>query len=323
MKVARLIILLLFPICFADCQSLRFSFADSALLPLKPTGELHGISAIEYVAANQQWHLASDRGAYFIFDSITGIRDFKVRLPLAKKRHTGLWYEALRYDPVSGNFLYAVENEYKPGEETNDTTTYVAYYEPFPPLQVNPVYLIPPLPLPADNKGIESLAVTDSGNVWVAPEAGWAGETEVGQDTIHFRKFIRNSSGYSAPQLFSYVIDRSGCPNSDKEKRGGISEIVAAGENKLLVLERCFDNGPGGTNRIKAKLWEVNAAQQHLKKEPKPAFDFKNLPFAPDNLEGMCWWPTAGGKRKLLLITDDNPGLDNKQRTQLILLQEN
>lgn len=91
----------------------------------------------------------------------------------------------------------------------------------------------------------------------------------------------------------------------------------------MLVLERCFDNGDGGTNKIKAKLWQVTVNGSHLKKDTEPAFDFnKGLSFQPDNLEGMAWWPSDNGKRKLLVVTDDNPGLKNKQRTQLILLEE-
>ena len=300
----------------SHAQTLKFTLSDYTLLPKKPEGILHGISGIEYIPSKSQWHLASDRGNYFIFDSIKTIHDFEKRQTAAISKKTGYWFEAIRYDPRSETFLFAVENEYKSNKETCDTTTYVSYSDSFPP-----TYLIDPLPLPADNKGIEAIAVTENGSVWVAPEAGWAGETEVGHDTIHFRKFERINSGYTETGAYTYVIDRSGCPQSSAEKRGGISEILSVGEDQLLVLERCFDQKV--TDKIKAKLWQVTVEGQHLKKDVSPAFDFNDsFPLEVDNLEGMAWWPDEDGKRQVLLITDDNPGLKNKQRTQLILLKE-
>ncbi|MNL59567.1 hypothetical protein D3C87_1833080 [compost metagenome] len=87
------------------------------------------------------------------------------------------------------------------------------------------------------------------------------------------------------------------------------------------MLERCFDQKV--TDKIKAKLWQVTVEGRHLKKDVSPAFDFNDgFPLEVDNLEGMSWWPGEDGKRQVLLITDDNPGLKNKQRTQLILLKE-
>lgn len=301
---------------FSNAQTLKFTLLDYTLLPKKPEGILHGISGIEYIQSKDQWHLASDRGNYFIFDSIKTIHDFEKRQAAAVSKKTGYWFEAIRYDSRSETFLFAVENEYKPNKETCDTTTYVSYSDSFPP-----AYLIDPLPLPADNKGIEAIAVTENGSVWVAPEAGWTGETEVGHDTIHFRKFERVNSGYTETGVYTYVIDRSGCPQSSTEKRGGISEILSVGEDQLLVLERCFDQKV--TDKIKAKLWQVTVEGQHLKKDISPAFDFNDgFPMEVDNLEGMSWWPGEDGQRQVLLITDDNPGLKNKQRTQLILLKE-
>ena len=297
-------------------QSLRFELSEYTILPQKPAGVLHGISGIEYIPSKNQWHLASDRGSYFVFDSITSIQDFEERQARAVHKETGLWYEAIRFDAASNTFFYAVENEYKANAETCDTTTYVSYMDAFPP-----GYLFAPLHLPADNKGIEGIAVTENGNVWVAPEAGWPGETEVGNDTIHFWKFDKARTGYSEARAYSYIIDRSGCPQSPTEKRGGISEIISVNEDQLLVLERCFDQK--GTNKIKAKIWQVRVEGLHLKKDTQPAFDFnEGFPIQVDNLEGMSWWDADRGKRRLLLITDDNPGLKNKQQTQVILLKE-
>jgi hypothetical protein len=320
-------LLLLIWISFSDsqAQSIQFHFGDSTVLPPKPVGMLHGVSGVEYVAKKDQWHLATDRGAYFVFDSIQNIRDFQKREKLSIPKVTAYWFESIRIDQESGTFYYAVENEYEPSWTNPDTTTYVAYFNGFPPRKAFPDYLVSPIPLPADNKGIEALAVSPEGNVWVAPEAGWAGETEVGQDTIHFLKFKKTLSGFQLDGAYAYQIDRSQCPHGRSETRGGISEIISLDEQRLLVLERCYDDGKLGSKIVKAKLWEVVVKGMRLEKEPTPAFDFnKQLPFIPDNLEAMAWWkPSPTGKRQLVLMSDDNPGLKNQQRTQVILLTEN
>ncbi|CAG5016776.1 hypothetical protein DYBT9275_05633 [Dyadobacter sp. CECT 9275] len=286
---------------------------------------MHGISGIEYIKSKKQWHFASDRGAYYIFEGIRNIRDFGKLEDKITPKLTPYWFESIRVDPVTDRFFFAVENEYKPLWENPDTTTYVAYYNQYLPKKFTPAYLIPPTHLFADNKGIEAIAISDSGKVWIAPEAGWKGEATLLQDTIHILRFADHGAGYMQEGIYSYNLERNGCPNSTSgEELGGISEIVALGENQLLVLERCYDNGPGGSDRIKARLWLATVQGRQLIKSPEPAFDFnKELPFAPDNLEAMAWWPSENGKRRLLIVSDDNPGLKNKQRTQLILLEEN
>jgi hypothetical protein len=305
-------------------QELRFVFADSSVLAPKPVGRLHGVSGIDYLAAKDQWHWATDRGSYFVFDSIKTVRDFARLEKTVVPKLTNFWFESIRIDPVTGTFFFAVENDYKASWTNANTTTYVAFFPSFPPRKAEPDYLVAPLQLPADNKGIEGVAVTPKGNVWVAPEAGWAGETEVGQDTIHFLKFKRTFSGYAPAGQYSYVIDRTGCPYGTSETRGGISEILAVSENHLLVLERCFDDGNAGTKKIKAKLWNAMVEGYHLKKSDTPAFDFqKDLTFYPDNVEAMSWWKLKDGKRQLLIVSDDNPGDRTKQLTKLILLKEN
>ncbi|WP_149242764.1 esterase-like activity of phytase family protein [Dyadobacter sp. 32] len=324
MKNALWFLMVLFWFSMANGQNLQFSFSDSTFLPAKPTGQLHGISGIDYVASSDQWHWASDRGGYFVFDSVKTIRDFALMQKTLVPKLTTYWFESVRIDPVTGRFFFAVENDYLPSWTNTHTTTYVASFPSFPPRQAEPDYLVAPLKLPADNKGIEGIAITPAGNVWVAPEAGWAGETEIGQDTIHFLKFKKTFSGYAPAGQFSYVIDRSGCPYGTSETRGGISEILSVNESQLLVLERCYDNGAKGSKKIKAKLWEVTVDGYHLKKAAEPAFNFNSgLKFTPDNVEAMSWWKRKDGKRQLVIVSDDNPGDNNKQRTQVILLKEN
>ena len=305
----------------ASGQNIHFKFLDSTFLPKKPNGFLHGISGIEYDAKEKLWHMANDRGGYFIFQNIQDIRDFQNSKNLLVEKYTRYWFESIRIDPSSGRFFFAVENEFEPVWENPDTTTYVAWYDSYLPKIYAPNYLVAPIPLPVDNKGIESVAVTENGNVWVTSEVGWLPEDKITSDTVQFFRFLKDQNYQK--QVFSYQIDRSGCPHSPTAERlGGISEILSVNENELLILERCWDNGPGGSKKTMSKLWQAKITGDQLIKSEKPSFDFnKQLPFDPDNLEGMTWWPTTSGAKKLILVSDDNPGSDNKQRTQLILLE--
>ncbi len=302
-------------------QSIHFQLLDYSILPMKPKGQLHGISGMTYDASRKQWHLANDRGAYFVFDSIQNIRDFEKYENSIFSKQTTFWFESIRIDPKSGRFIFAVENEYRPNWVNQDTTTYVAYYDSFPPKSAKLEYIIAPLPLPEDNLGIESVAVTDNGSVWISSERGWADDKD--QDVIRFMRFRYKKDQYVLDGVFTYALEKGNCPASKISESGGISEILDLGENKLLVLERCYDNGIGRPKIVQAKLWEATISGDELVKKPKPAFDFNlDMPFIPDNLEAMEWWPNDSGKKQIVIMSDDNPGLKNKQRTQIILLEE-
>lgn len=97
----------------------------------KDTKGLHAISGIEYIPTTQQWHVASDLGNYFIFDSIGHPSELIARSQSAKPRKTQFRFEAIRYDTVSKTYYFAVEN---------DTITYVVSYESFPPTSLTPSF---------------------------------------------------------------------------------------------------------------------------------------------------------------------------------------
>lgn len=318
MKTISLLVLLFFfgnPIC---AQSLEFVYKESDILGQRPDSKFHSISALEFIPQLKEWHLASDRGQYFIFKNIKSIKDFGLAADTVFTQKTKFWIESLRYDSIRKNFIFSVENEYHPTAANSDTTTYVAVTKSVIQPETSINYLLPPIPLPTDNKGIEAITLTPNGNIWIAPEAGWAGQASTDSTRIHFLRFTTNKSGDYDRQQFYYSMARNDCPFSKTEKFGGISEILSVDNERLLVIEKCFDEG--GSRKVKAKLWLATIKGNALVKSPAPAFDFSTLPFQVDNVEGMSWWPTGDHKRQLLLITDDNNNL--KQRTQLILLEE-
>lgn len=321
MKIIPFLLLSFFLFNYAEAQSLEFIYKESDILGQRPESKFHSISAIEFLPKQKEWHLVSDRGQYFIFKNIKSVKDFGLAADTTFTQKTPFWIESLRYDNRSNNFIFSVENEYHPTLANSDTTTYVAMTPSVIAPPIKPKYLVSHMPIPADNKGIEAITLSPNGAIWIAPEAGWQGQAHIDSTTIHFMRFTPNKKKGYDKKLYSYSITRKDCPFSTTENVGGISEILSVDDNRLLVLEKCFDDGPGGSRKVKANLWLATVQGNSLVKTESPAFDFSTLPFRVDNLEGMCWWPYASeGKKQLLLITDDN---DNKvQRTQLILLQE-
>lgn len=321
MKINYLFLVLFGFIGGSQAQSFELQLKESDILEQRSDSKFHGISAIEFVQEQKEWHLASDRGQYFIFRNIRSLKDFGLAADTVFTLKTPFWIESIRYNSQSKNFVFSVENEFRPTVANSDTTTYVAQspslIAPITPLS----YLVPPIPIPTYNKGIEAISISPDGSIWIAPEAGWSGQANIDSSTIHFLRLSPIKKGEYTKQLYTYSPDRKVCPFSPTENVGGISEILNLDNDRLLVLEKCFDDGPGGTRKIKAKLWVTTVHGTSLIKTQTPAFDFSTLPFVVDNLEGMCWWPFAAeNKRHLVLITDDNA---NKiQRTQLILLQE-
>lgn len=321
MKIIHLLLLSFSFLNHSEAQSLEFTYIESDILSQRPDSKFHSISAIEFLPKQKEWHLVSDRGQYFIFRNIKSIKDFGLAADTTFTQKTPFWIESLRYNNRSKNFIFSVENEYRPTFANNDTTTYVAMVTSVIVPPVKPQYLVAPIPIPTDNKGIEAITLSPNGAIWITPEAGWQGQTHIDSTIIHFIRFTRGKKNVYNKQLFTYSITRNECPFSATENVGGISEILSVDDNRLLVLEKCFDDGPGGSRRVKAKLWLATIQGTSLVKEKSPAFDFSALPFKVDNLEGMCWWPySAKGKKQLLLITDDNA--NKVQSTQLILLQK-
>tara|TARA_R110002124_G_scaffold239540_3_gene404762 strand:- start:73 stop:1041 length:969 start_codon:yes stop_codon:yes gene_type:complete len=320
----RKFLLLLFFISvtyLAKGQGIQFSFTKSLCLSEKPFGQLHGISGIDYNASTKEWHWVNDRGVYFLIKNIESIEDFQMQQDSLIGKSTIYWFESIRIDPTTGRFIFSVENEFTPHWQNHQTSTYVSYFDKSPPKSTKLKYIIPPMDLPADNSGIEAIALTNQGKLWVAPERGWKGETV--SKKVLFKRYKFHNDGYLSDGEFHYEIEKEICPNTPMKDSEGISEILAITEDKLLVLERCYDNVSTRPKIVKAKLWEATISGNKLIKSATPAFDFNaSLPFIPDNLEAMAWWPNETGKRQLLLVTDDNPGTVNRQKTQLILLTE-
>ncbi|GAB4014560.1 esterase-like activity of phytase family protein [Spirosoma koreense] len=287
----------------ASAQRIQFTFeGDSTTIPLG-IDSLRGISGLDIIPASGEWHLVSDRGRHFVFSDIHSLLDLGNSRHLKSVERTPFWLESIRYDSRTGTYFWTDEHEFVTslwaGKSINDSARQVLLK----------------MPLPGSNKGLEGLALTASGALWVAPEAGWEGQTRMQQDTISFYRYPAPLASDPAVERFAYPIKR--CFFAQGEERlNGISEILAIDESQLLVLERCYD---AKQKQVTASLYVATLDEKTHTLTKELAFDFtRQFPGVVCNLEAMAW---ADEQRKtLVLIADDNFRSNRTLRNQVIML---
>ena len=115
-------------------------------------------------------------------------------------------------------------------------------------------------------------------------------------------------------------------------KVNGVSEILYAGNHRLIVMERSYSVGRTNSG-IRLYLADLSKADDvsSIKDLPqariRPALktlliDLDILGIDIDNLEGICWGPVLpGGKKSLVLVSDNN--FSQSQKTQFLLFEYN
>ncbi|GAB3692428.1 hypothetical protein GCM10027592_11360 [Spirosoma flavus] len=285
-------------------QSLQFAFeGDSATVPFV-RDSLRGISGLEMVPTTGELHFVSDRGWHYVFTNIKTIRDLSDNTNLKLAEKTPFWFESVRYHTQSNTYFWTDEHEFVTSLLASKT------------LGDSAAKVLLRIPLPGPNKGLEGIAVTPSGALWVAPEAGWESETGMNQDSVTFFRYANPLAADPVVERFRYPMNR--CPFAQGEERpNGISEIVAVDDNRLLVLERCYD---ASQRQVIARLYVATAdvATHTLRRDL--AFDFnQQFPGVVCNLEAMTW--TDDTKQSLILMADDNFRKNRTLRNQVIVLR--
>ena len=201
-------------------------------------------------------------------------------------------------------------------------------------LPVPPVFQIG-----VNNLSFESIAISPSGrSLFVAVEGPLPpdGRTADLQSRIRILRYEnRGIEGFLPAEQYFYLTD-SGRTASDL----GVSELIALSDSDLLVLERGFVEGEGNTVRLYTvslqRAPDVSGVPSLAATSVRPlakalVLDLEACPsagarLAPgatqsnallDNFEGMTLGPDLpGGRRSLLLISDDNAG--GNQTTRII-----
>ncbi|MEZ0608412.1 esterase-like activity of phytase family protein [Fibrella sp. WM1] len=330
-----MLLLLLFMCVGLGAQSQAFTFVSSTTFsPAYNDGAFRGLSGIDYVP-ERGWYVVSDRGGsrtranegnIFLADKLPPAADAQLLTPTAAPYS----FESIRYDARRELvYLSAERDSVNAGEQ--DSTVVLALKSRDLGRPERAVRLLSQVS-GSSNKGVEGLVITPSGQLWVAPEAGWAGETALNRPTVHFLRYKDPVAG-NVPDSISYPIDRFPNAYYQNDKPGGIAELLAIDDSTLLVLERAYHIflGEDQVKRevVLARLYraQLDAKTQSFTKTE--VFNFNDPAQFPDgirNLEGMAWGPpSADGKRRLYIVADDNfeyrPERMTTQKNQLIILE--
>jgi hypothetical protein len=199
-----------------------------------------------------------------------------------------------------------------------------------------------------NNLSFESLALSPSGqslftaNERPLPAVGDApadGQTADLENRIRILRYQRHGQTYSPAEQFYYLTDPDRAAGDV-----GVVELIALSGTDLLVLERGFVAGEGNTVRV----YRVSlAGAQDVSDEPTLAnpdlipvektlvFDLADCPDAGatippgavqpnallDNFEAMALGPRLpGGRRALLMVSDDNEGANQITRFVAVAL---
>ncbi len=297
--------------------------------PGTPTAHFGGISGLDYSPSSGQWFLISDdRGQHAPARMYTarielgaqGIGRIDVQPPIGLPAAVGEKPDAEALRLLPRQELLAWSSEGGPGAN--------------PPPSVRLMTLqgrhAADVPLPADwraqaqrgprdNLSIEGLAYTpDGGALWMAMEAPLHEDGPL-PDARHgaLVRFVKLPIGGGPAVQFTYPVDAIPQPATGGRGRSdnGVSDILAWGEDQLLVVERSGRELADGAFAFDIRLYE---AQPEQTTEPsgtplRPMHKRLLLNLASlglphiDNIEAAAWGPRlADGRATLLLVSDDN-----------------
>lgn len=249
--------------------------------------------------------------------------------------------EALRYAPSTGQIIWTSEGERivnKKDTILKDPGIYISregkFVDQFP---------VPPNARmhateqgPRNNGVFEALSFADNyKTLWVGMEEplfqdGPRADVEDSYSPVRFYKFDLATKKNTAQYAYELepVAYKPLLPTAFRVN--GVPDILEAGPNELLVIERSFSTGrlpctikifladTTGATDVKDIASLKDAKVQLINK--KLLLNMDSLGIHIDNVEGITWGPTlANGNRSLLLISDNN--FQSIEETQVFLLE--
>jgi len=237
--------------------------------------------------------------------------------------------EAIRFAPDGRHILWASEGDARDGFG--------------PALRIGDrhgrtraIMRLPP-PLRDDgrpNRTIEGLSYAPDGPVWAAMEGPLLHDgppsTATRSAVVRFARFQRGTP----PRQYGYPIDPIIHQRPGRLADNGVSDILAVGDTRLLVLERSGEQQGDGRFAFHCRLYladfrharDVTASGLPDGSDgiatKRLLIDFDRLmPEGSGNLEAMGWWPGRRG-RWLLLANDNNFADGTASRLMLVALPE-
>jgi hypothetical protein len=185
------------------------------------------------------------------------------------------------------------------------------------------VPLPPPLDRPRPNRGLESLAVDASGEIWTANEEALPADGPAALDDCTIVRLTRitipEAGGPATePVQHAYAVDppHDFTPLLNGAKFSGVVALVPLAAQRLLVLERSAGAGlPPFENRMAvvdvSAAENVAAANGDLASQREHAIPKKIVwrDQTGANLEGLCLGPPLGAGGRALIAVADNGGI--------------
>ncbi len=293
-----------------------FTLSSEVFSLLPADVKFGGISGLEFY--NNAIYLVSDRA----FKSDTNQNSYLFRMDSVCQVSSAFKFfgvdnaESIRFDALSQKMFYSFEREDSTGigyiNENNTPTNFAAFSMKNDSLTT-------------ENRGIESLCFDQNRNLWFAFESSLGSSISLFQCPYDAEK---NGYDYSKKKIYEYPFDARICIKSEQILSGnvgnGITEILPYASDKLLVMERCFDNRFITMRLFVASIpleGNIISKEQVFEFTIKNEFLGQNHALRPDNFEGMAWGKEENGQRILYIISDDNFN-PKRQRTLLLKLRE-
>jgi hypothetical protein len=303
-----------------------------------------GISGLDYDAEERKWYFVSDDRsehsparfftAELQFDShhfpglaLLESKRFRYADPTSvapRSAAESIDAESLRLEARHGDILVASE-----GDEAREIGPWIRRVDRSGrwlgqislPAQFG--FAVPMNRGPRPNRSIEGIALdATAGVLWIALETpllqdGPAPDLEHGAD-VRFTR-LKLSDGTSSQYVYPTDVAHAHGPGEWSDN--GVSEILLAGRQELLVLERSGIKDARGEFRFHTRLYcarwngasdvaqrDSLAHGRYRKMNKRLVFDFQGAVAPEDgNLEGMAWGPRfADGHRSLVLVNDNN-----------------
>lgn len=306
-----------------------------------------GVSGIDYDPTIDEWLMISDDRsdkaparfyAVRLSYDARGVSTFKLKRTVSLRRKGGATFpatassegeradaEALRVDPLDGQIVWASEGDAARGFDPSLRRTGLdGAYQGRVPLPTGLAFDPHSGGGARPNLTVEGLSYAPDGrSLWVSMEAPLIQDGPVSSVRAGgVSRITRLDRQGKVLAQYAYALDPiQVAPGQGLRADNGISEILAADDRRLLVLERSGVETRKGHFAFHCRLYLVDTrGGQDIVGRPSLA-DSRVRPLAKrllinfdrldgvdaGNLEAMAWGPRLkGGRRTLVLMADDN-----------------
>lgn len=315
-----------------------------------------GVSGVDYDATGDRWMMISDDKSdlaparFYVgrldFDA-KAVRALVLERAVSLRREDGSVFpsirepkgeradaEAIRIDPLDGSVVWSTEGDpqrgFDPAVRRMDHDG-----QPLGEIRLPGLFSFRRGARP--NQTIEGVSFSPDGrHLWVSIEGPLLQDGPV--SSVSHAGLTRLTKLDREGRILAQHAYRLDPIQAAPARRGdnGVSEILAADERQLLVLERSGVEDAQGRFIFHCRLYvvdlrgaqDVSAIESLTTPELRPLtkrllVNFDRLPgVAATNLEAMAWGPKVDGQRSLVLMADDNFDPTHKGQVVVFLMSE-